>query len=164
MSDSLRSLKTNEWPWANRSLRSLRGNERPWANRSGRLRQMSDPERFAQAAQRKWGNEWFAQKMFAKKVLNLVLSMFYIRFFFFKLLKNERIDNFRSAPLLWWAIRSRSLISSEQCEQCEVAQQKLAIVSESLRSLTKNELPWVICSYCSEEMSNRERIAKVAHQ
>ena len=37
-------------------------------------------------------------------------------------------------------------------------------VSESLRSLTKNERPWAICSGCSEEMSDRERIAQVAHQ
>ena len=37
-------------------------------------------------------------------------------------------------------------------------------VSESLRSLTKNERPWAIRSGCSEEMSNRERIVQVAHQ
>ena len=37
-------------------------------------------------------------------------------------------------------------------------------VSESLRSLTKNERPWAICSHCSEEMSDCERIAQVTHQ
>ena len=39
-------------------------------------------------------------------------------------------------------------------------------VSDSLRSLTKNELPWlwVIRSGRSEEMSDGERIAQVAHQ
>ena len=36
--------------------------------------------------------------------------------------------------------------------------------SESLRSLTKNERPWAICSDRSEEMSDREQIIQVAHQ
>ena len=39
VSDSLRSLKTNDWPWA---------------NRSGRSRQMSDREQIAQVAHDKW--------------------------------------------------------------------------------------------------------------
>ena len=37
-------------------------------------------------------------------------------------------------------------------------------VSESLRSLTKNEPPWAIRSVRSEEMSDSERIVQVAHQ
>ena len=37
-------------------------------------------------------------------------------------------------------------------------------MSESLRLLTKNEWPWAIRSHHSEEMSDRERIAQVAHQ
>ena len=37
-------------------------------------------------------------------------------------------------------------------------------VSESLRSLTKNEQPWVIRSGHSEEMSDCERITQVTHQ
>ena len=37
-------------------------------------------------------------------------------------------------------------------------------MSESLRSLTKNERPWAIRSGRSEEMSDRERIAHFAHQ
>ena len=37
-------------------------------------------------------------------------------------------------------------------------------VSESLISLTKNERPWAIRSGRSEEMSDREQIAQVAHQ
>ena len=36
-------------------------------------------------------------------------------------------------------------------------------VSKSLRSLTKNERPWAIRSGRSEEMSDHERIAQVAH-
>ena len=37
-------------------------------------------------------------------------------------------------------------------------------VSKLLRLLTKNEWPWTICSGRSEEMSDREQIAQVAHQ
>ena len=37
-------------------------------------------------------------------------------------------------------------------------------VCESLRSLTKHEWPWAICSGRSEEMSDRELITQVAHQ
>ena len=37
-------------------------------------------------------------------------------------------------------------------------------VSESLRSLTKNEQPWAICSGHSPKISNHEQIAQVAHQ
>ena len=37
-------------------------------------------------------------------------------------------------------------------------------VSKLLISLTKNEWPWAIRSGGSEEMSDRERIAQVAHQ
>ena len=37
-------------------------------------------------------------------------------------------------------------------------------VSETIRSLTKNERPRAIYSGRSEEMSDRERIAQVAHQ
>ena len=58
MSDS---LKTNEWPWA---------------NCSGCSRQMSDRERFAQVAQRKWANERFAQKILAKKSKILFFECF----------------------------------------------------------------------------------------
>ena len=58
-------IAQDKWATVSKSLRSLRGNEQPWANRSGRSRQMSDPERFAQ---RKRANEPFAQKMLAKKI------------------------------------------------------------------------------------------------
>ena len=41
---------------------------------------------------------------------------------------------------------------------------QMSDVSKLLRLLTKNEWPWVICSGRSKEMSDRERIAQVAHQ
>ena len=40
---------------------------------------------------------------------------------------------------------------------------KMSVVSKSLRSLTKKERPCAIRSGRSEEMSDRERIAQVAH-
>ena len=84
VSNLLRSLKTNERLWVNRSgltrqmidrkrivqvphdkwaivsesLRSLMTNEQPWAIRSG--------------AHDKWANKRFAQKNLAKKILNLI--------------------------------------------------------------------------------------------
>ena len=42
-------------------LRSLKTNEQLWANRSGRLWQMNDCERFAQVANDKWANEQIAR-------------------------------------------------------------------------------------------------------
>ena len=42
-----------KWATVSESLRSLRGNERPWAKRSGRSEEMSDCEWFAQVAQDK---------------------------------------------------------------------------------------------------------------
>ena len=72
---------------------------------------MSDPERFARVAQRKWANERFAQKILAKKSKILFFSMFYIRFF---ILKNERF--------------AHSLFFNERCEQiAQVAHQKWAM-------------------------------------
>ena len=68
--------------------------------------------------------------------------MFYIGFF---MKKNERF--------------AHSLIFGERCEQ-----PKMSDVSESLRSLTKNERPGAICSGHSLKMSDHERIAQVAHQ
>ena len=76
VSDSLRSLKTNERPWANRSGRSEEMSDREWiaqvaqrkwATASELLRLFKTNERFAQVAQRKWSNERFAQKILAKQ-------------------------------------------------------------------------------------------------
>ena len=57
-----------KWATVSESLRLLRGNERLWVNRSGLSRQMSNRERFAQVTQRKWVNELFAKKIWAKKI------------------------------------------------------------------------------------------------
>ena len=60
---------------------------------------------------------------------------------------------------------THSLVFKERCEQvAQVAHDKRATVSESLRLLTKSEQPWHICLGHSPKMSNREIFAQVAHQ
>ena len=85
MSDCERfaQIAQDKWATMSESLRSLRGNERPWAKHSGCSRQMSDRERFAQVAQDKWANDRFAPKILAKRIKILFFSMFCIGFFFF---------------------------------------------------------------------------------
>ena len=75
---SLRSLKSNEhcerfaqiaqdkWATVSESLRSLMSKEWQWANCSGRSWQKSNRERFAQVAHDKWANKRFAQKIWLK--------------------------------------------------------------------------------------------------
>ena len=78
-----------KWATVSDSLRSLKTNEQLWANRSGRSYQKRDRE---QIAHDKWGtgtvllrsltkNERFAQQFLAKKSKILFFSMFYIRFY-----------------------------------------------------------------------------------
>ena len=43
-----------KWATVSNLLRSLKTNERPWANCSGRSEEMSNHEQIAQVAQRKW--------------------------------------------------------------------------------------------------------------
>ena len=131
-------------------LRLLKAKERLWANCSGRSWQMSDRERFAQVAHDKWVNERFTQKFWLKKSKILFFSMFYIRFFY---LKNERfahslffgeqceqIAKVAHQKLAMWANPSgRSLKMSNNKRFAQVAHKKWGTMSESLRSLTKNE-------------------------
>ena len=70
--------------------------------------------------------------------------MFYKQFFKKFYWKNERIAHFHSFPLFWWAMWVNRSFRSNQ----------MSDVSESLRSLTKNEQPWAIRSGRSEEMSD----------
>ena len=95
MSESLRSLKTNERPWAN-----LSGCSWKWANVSDLLRLLKI-------------NERFAQNILAKKSKILFFSMFYIRFFILKMsvsLIPSFLVNDASESL-------RSLTKNEQCER-----------------------------------------------
>ena len=61
-------IAQDKWATVSESLRSLETNEWPWANPSGHSRQMSHCERFAQVAHDKWANEGFSQKFWAKKI------------------------------------------------------------------------------------------------
>ena len=120
---------------------------------------MSDCEQIAQVAQDKWatmsdslrllrGNERMSdslKKFWLKKSKILILVCFIKDLK--KNWKNEQIAHFLSFG-----------------EQCEWISNQMRDVNESLRSLTKNEQPWAIHSGRSEEMSNHERIAQVAHQ
>ena len=56
MSDCERfaQITHDKWVTVSKSLRSLKTNEWPWANRSGCSWQMSDHERFAQVTHDKW--------------------------------------------------------------------------------------------------------------
>ena len=103
-----------------------------WANCSGRSPKMSDVRKslvfcangsFAQVAHDKWANEGFAQKILAKKSKILFFSMFYIRFSYLKQLAICSFPHFWRAM---WANRSG----------------RSPKMSESLRSLTKNEWLW----------------------
>ena len=60
----------------------------------------------------------------------------------------------RSFPHFWWAMWAN----------CSGYSPKISDVSESLRSLTKNEQWWAICSGFSPKMSDVEQFAQVAHQ
>ena len=92
MSDCERFAQITQDKWATVSkwLRSLKTNEQPWANGSGRSWQKSDRERFAQVAHDKWANELFAQKIWLTKYKILFFSMFYILIF---ILKNEQFHH-----------------------------------------------------------------------
>ena len=121
----------DKWGTVSELLRSLKTNERQWVNCSDCSSQMSDREQFAQVAHDKWAtvSDLFIN-FWQKKSKILFFSMFYIELF---VLKKERF--------------AHSLIFGERCEQ------KWATMSNSLRSLTKNERPWANRSGRSQKMS-----------
>ena len=58
----------------------------------------------------------------------------------------------------------RLLINNERCERiAQVAYQKWTTMSDSLRSLTKNERPWANCPGCSLRMSESLVFELIAH-
>ena len=57
-----------KWVTVSEPLRSLKTNEWPWANHSGRSWQMSDCERFAQVTYDKWPNNRSAQQILDRKI------------------------------------------------------------------------------------------------
>ena len=53
-------INQDKWVTVSESLRSLMSNEQPWVNSSSRKWQMSDCEQFAQVAHDRWTNEQIA--------------------------------------------------------------------------------------------------------
>ena len=109
---------------------------------------MSECEHFAQVAQEKWANERIAWIFWANHSFSLLhsqkmsdsLKKFKFLFFclFFTVSKKAKV----------------SLISSEQSEQItQVAQDKLATVSDSLRLLRRNKWSWANLSGRSPKIS-----------
>ena len=71
-----------------------------------------------------------------------------------------KIFNWKSTNLQGWEF-AHSFIAHLLIAQ--IAQIKWVTVSDSLRSLRKNERLWANCSGCSCQKSDREQIAQVAH-
>ena len=100
-----------KWATVSDSLRSLRTNERLWANCSGRSCQKSDFERIAQVTHDKSANERFAQKNLTK----MIKSYFFVCFLYVKKkLSESLIPSFLMSYLSKWL---RSLTKNEGCEQ-----------------------------------------------
>ena len=154
-SSLIRSFFSNQMSdCVSNSLRSLKTNERPWANRSGCSEEMINRERIAQVAQDKWatmrdllrslrGNERMGDllKKCWLKNLKSCFTMFYLRF----LKKIEKMSKSLISSFLVSDV-SESLISLKSNEQCEriahFALQKWATMSDWLRSLRGNERSW----------------------
>ena len=154
------SLKSNErfaqiaqdkWATVSELLRSLKTNEQPWAIHSGYLE--------------KWANQRFVQKIWLKKSKILI---YYVLFKVFKK-KFEKVSKllifayflFFGEWCEWiahfaqikWVMRANLSPKMSNHEQfAQVAQRKWAIMSESLRSLTKNEQMSVLLIFLSKSL------------
>ena len=100
-------------------------------------------------------------KMSNKILLLLILGLFSglgihsFAYLLISLKPNERL----------WAIRSDRSNQMSDCERfAQIAQNKWATMSESLRSLRGNEPPWANCSGRSRQMSKHEQFAQVAQR
>ena len=137
VSDSLRSLKTNEWPWENRSSHS---------------EEMSNREQITQVAQKKWGTvSNLLMLLRGNERMSDLLKKIWLKkseIFFLYVLHTIFV-------LKKWANRSFPLFGegcewiaqvAHQNEWCEwiaqVTDQKWATMSHSLRSLRGNEPSW----------------------
>ena len=63
-------INQDKWVTVSESLRSLMSNEQPWVNSSSRKWQMSDCEQFAQVAHDRWTNEQIA--LFSEQIAHLL--------------------------------------------------------------------------------------------
>ena len=142
-----------KWATVSDSLRSLKTNERPWLNRSGRTRQMSNREWIAQVAHDKWATvsdslrSLMINKQMSASLKNFwltnlksyLLVCFTVHIYIFLSKKWANC----SFPLFWWAMWA----NYSGCSP------KMSNVSKSLGSLTINERPWAISSGRSPKMS-----------
>ena len=154
-----------------------------WANRSWLLIFVERPERFAHIAhfwwaiwaihshrspkKRKWAFAKFFNKFFLKSYINIkhtknkILDFFCQIFLSESLIRSFPLSNLSKslmvAHLSWatWAIRSRSLISSEWPEQ--FAHGNSCVLSDLSESLTVAHLIWA--KWSNEQMSD-ERMSK----
>ena len=122
-----------------RLLRSLKTNERLWLNRSGRTRQMSNRKWIAQVAHDKWATvsdslrslminkqmSAFLKNFWLTNLKSYLLVCFTVHIYIFLSKKWANC----SFPLFWWAMWA----NYSGCSP------KMSNVSESLGSLTKNE-------------------------
>ena len=146
------------------ALRSLKTNQQLWANRSGHSRQMSHYEQIAQVAHDKWAimsnslrllmiNEQMSDLLkncWLKKSKLLIFTLFYIVFFGSKnewfahsLIFGERCERIAQVAHQKWEMWANCSVHSPKMSDHErfaqVAHHKWATMSESLRSLTRNE-------------------------
>ena len=146
MSDSLRSLRTNEWLWA---------------NCSGRSCQKSDREQIAQVAHDKWATmSTLLRLLMINEQMSYSLKTFWLKSYFlvcfiyvfwFKEMSDLLIPSFLMSVV---SELIRSLTKNKRCEQItQVAHQKWATMSDSLTSLRGNEQSWANRSGRSPKMS-----------
>ena len=142
-------IAQDKWATVSKSLRSLKTNERPWTNRSDRSWQKSDCERFAQVAHDKWGNEqiphFFSESLvrsFVPPKKKSLKKIWLISFFFVLFVRFSKKWMIRSFLLFYWAMRAnrsgRSPIMSDHEQFAQVAH--------------KNERPWANCSGCLQKI------------
>ena len=147
---SFTKIAQHKWANVSNSLRSLRSTERLWANCSSRSWQMSKYEWFPQVTQDKWANEQIARLFWASHSFSLslrknewfnkklkILYFLYIFYSFFEIFKKRK----RFAHSFWakWGNCSGHSGQMSDLEQfAQVTQKEWAIMSESLRLLTKN--------------------------
>ena len=163
-----------KWGTVSNSLRSLRTNKWLWANCSGCSCQKSDCEQIPQIAHDKWTT---VSNLLRLLMINEQIARFFWvhRSFVFCSQKTSDSLNKNLTKIIFFGTFFVSF--KQKTSYLLIPSFLMNNVSESLRSLTKNErCEWIariahqkwatisICSGGSPKMSDHERIAKAAHQ
>ena len=157
VSESLRSLRGNEWPWGNAQVAQDK-----WATKSDSLRSLRGNERMSKWAMSK--NIWLKKsQILFQYVLYTILKKIVLKKWanrLFLLISSFLVRDVSKSLI--------SLKSNERCEQItQVAHQKWATMSDSLRLLTKNERmselliflnQSLICSFLDKKRGIRSEI------